>query len=143
MKDIQKIRETAQAYYGEGGLLCAEAVAKAICEQDEAVDTDMVVAMTSGFPGGMGSGCTCGALAGGVVVLGLYYGRKEGFADNTPIMKRSSSLHNQFKKTYGSTCCRALTHKFDKAKGEHKEQCLKITGDVAEWVAQSLWTDAK
>ena len=33
--------------------------------------------MASGFPVGIGgSGCTCGAIAGGIMALGMVFGRK-------------------------------------------------------------------
>lgn len=39
---------------------------------------DSVIALASGFPVGMGrSGCTCGAVAGGVMALGLVFGRTQ------------------------------------------------------------------
>jgi C_GCAxxG_C_C family probable redox protein len=39
---------------------------------------DAVISMASGFPVGMGgSGCTCGAIVGGIMAIGMFFGRTE------------------------------------------------------------------
>lgn len=135
---VEKTREKAEEYYASGSFLCSEAVVKAVCEEVGGIPVDVATRAASAFPGGFGSGCTCGALAGGAMVIGLYHGRDTAHGDNSKVMRLSSELHNKFKVQNGSTCCRVLTRKFDKSKGEHKSQCQKFTGEVAQWVAETI-----
>lgn len=81
-----------------------------------------VIAMSSGMAGGAGgAGCICGAVNGGILALGLFFGRTE---QNDPqidkCMELSQELHTWFQKTNGknSVCCRVLTKEFDMSKGE-------------------------
>ena len=62
------IRETAENYYRSGDFYCSEAIVKAIKDAFALPLPDSAIAMASGFPVGMGgAGCTCGAVAGGVM----------------------------------------------------------------------------
>lgn len=75
MVDIKnRIRKQAEDYYRQGDYYCSEAIIRTIRDEFK---PDNVIAMASGFPVGMGgSGCTCGALVGGIMALGLFFGRK-------------------------------------------------------------------
>ena len=74
--DLKKLRETAEAYYRNGDFYCSEAIVKAIRDAFDLSLPDSVIAMASGFPVGMGgAGCTCGAVAGGIMSLGMCFGR--------------------------------------------------------------------
>ena len=95
---------------------------------------DMVIAMASGFPVGIGrSKCVCGAVSGGVMSLGLFFGRTR---QGDPKVEKNLLLATANGKN--SLCCRVLTKEFDMASGEHKEQCIAFTGLVAEKVAQII-----
>ena len=94
------------------------------------------------------SGCTCGALNGGVAALGLFFGRTEPNGPQDPkvskCMALTHELHDWFKASNGKNaiCCRVLTREFDMGKGEHKEQCIRFTGlcawKVGEIVCREL-----
>lgn len=59
---------------------------------------DEVVKLASGFPVGMGlAGCVCGGLAGGVMALGLKYGRAEPESPTPGMFEASKELHDRFK----------------------------------------------
>lgn len=76
--DFDKIRKVAEDYYRNGDFYCSEAVVKTIRDEFKIEVSDDVIAMASGFPVGMGgSGCTCGAITGGIMALGMVFGRKE------------------------------------------------------------------
>ncbi len=76
--DIAMIRDRAEEYYRSGDFYCSEAIVKTIKDAFALPVSDSVVAMASGFPVGMGgSGCTCGAVIGGIMALGLFFGRTE------------------------------------------------------------------
>ena len=86
-------------------LMCSEAVLTVINQTfSGGLEPDMVIRLTSGLPEGIGgSGCTCGALTGGVISLGLFLGRdKPGFFNNIKIMNASKELHDSFKSRFGA-----------------------------------------
>ena len=65
--DFQKIRNIAESYYRDGDFYCSEAVVKTIKDEFQLPISDEIIAAASGFPVGMGgSGCTCGAISGGI-----------------------------------------------------------------------------
>lgn len=71
--DLHKIKTTAENYYRNGDYYCSEAIVKTIKDKFGLPVSDDVIAMASGFPVGIGgSGCTCGAVVGGIMALGLF-----------------------------------------------------------------------
>ena len=139
MNQPEKCRTTAENYYSNGKWLCSEAVVTVINDMLGRPLPPECVKMASGFPVGIGSsGCTCGALTGGVMALGLAFGRTIPGDENTAILKLSAELHDWFKTTFGSTCCRVLIKKVEFGGKEHIEQCTSITGSVAEYVANTI-----
>ena len=103
--------------------------------------------MASGFPIGMGKAqCLCGAVSGGEMVLGMMYGRTKGEAMDPKMFERAKGLHDYIKDAYGATCCRVITKQWNGdnfASPERKQHCIKITGQVARWVAERLIEDGK
>lgn len=136
---VEKIKKEAEELY-RGGFFCSEAVVCSIRDNFELDVPDTVISMASGFPVGIGrSKCVCGAVSGGVMTLGLFFGRtKQGDPKVEKNLLLANELHDYFKTANGknSLCCRVLTKGFDMGSGEHKEQCIAFTGLVAEKVAQ-------
>lgn len=131
--DLEKIKTIAENYYRNGDFYCSEAIVKTIKDEFALPISDDVIAMASGFPVGIGgSGCTCGAVAGGVMAIGLFFGRtqpKDTKVDKT--MALSKELHDTFKDKHKCTCCRVLTKDMTLGSPEHMEQCIRFTGEVA------------
>lgn len=50
-------------------------------------------------------------------------------------MKLSSELHDTFRNSNASLCCRVLTRKMKHGSAEHVDQCVRLTGEVAAKVA--------
>lgn len=97
-----------------------------------------VIAMASVFAAGMrGSKCVCGAVSGGMICLGYFFGRTK---QNDPKVKEdfavSRELHDWFKGKNNALCCRVLTKDMNMAAGENKEQCIRFTEEVARKVAE-------
>lgn len=138
--DFNKIRKTAESYYREGDFYCSEAVVKTIKDEFKLPVTDEIIAAASGFPVGMGgSGCTCGAISGGIMALGLFFGRIKAKDEKVnKAMALSSELHDLFKSRHKNLCCRALTKGMTLGSPEHMEQCISFTGEVAEEVARII-----
>lgn len=138
---VAKITKDAEDLF-RGGFFCSEAVVSSIRSNFEIDVPEVVVSMASGFPVGIGrSKCLCGAVSGGVMAIGLVFGRtvqKNPQVEET--LRLSKELHDWFKAANGKNalCCRILTKEFDMAQGEHKEQCIRFTGMVAGKVAEMI-----
>lgn len=138
--DLQKIKTTAENYYRNGDFYCSEAILKTIKDEFGLSISDDIVAMASGFPVGIGgSGCTCGAVSGGIMALGLFFGRTE--AKDLKVNKAmalSKELHDIFKGNHRSLCCRVLTKDMELGSPKHMKQCISFTGEVAEETAKII-----
>jgi C_GCAxxG_C_C family probable redox protein len=118
-------REEAEQLYRSGKYHCAEAVLEAVRRHFAADLPESVVSSVSGFGGGSGSGCICGAVSGGTVALGLVLSDKKETAHLT------KELHSWFKEKYGVTCCKVIRQ-------NHKGVCPVLTGEVAGKIAEML-----
>lgn len=136
---VSKIQKDAEELF-RGGFFCSEAVVSAIRSNFELDIPEEVIAMASGFPVGIGrSKCLCGAVSGGVMALGIFFGRtRQGDPKVEKNLAAAKELHDWFKEANGKNalCCRILTKEFDMSQGEHKEQCIYFTGLVAKKVAE-------
>jgi len=136
---VQKVKKDAEELF-RGGFFCSEAVVSSIRSNFELDISEEVISMASGFPVGIGrSKCLCGAVSGGVMALGIFFGRtKQGDPKVEKNLVVAKELHDWFKAANGkdALCCRVLTRGFDMGQGEHKEQCIHYTGLVAGKVAE-------
>ncbi len=136
---IQQAKSEAEAMYRKGQFLCSEAVFLVANDYLGKPVSDEVVKLASGFPVGMGlAGCVCGALSGGVMALGLKYGRTQAAALTPGMFEAAKELHDRFQNRRKSTCCRVLIRKFQMGSPEHIQQCIAITGEVAADVIDIL-----
>lgn len=136
---INEIRKQAEGYFDRGEFFCSEAVVHTINELLDWPFPEEITKLASAFPIGLGkSGCLCGAVSGGAIALGMVYGRKHGEKMDDNMFPISADLHNYIKDEYGSTCCRVLVKGYVFQSPERKAHCVKITGDVAAWVAERL-----
>lgn len=138
-REVQRVAEKKF----KGGYYCCEALMSAIREEFQLGVPEEVIAMASGMAVGAGkSGCACGAFNGGVLALGMFFGRTEQKGPTDPksikCMELTHELHDWFKGANGKNaiCCRVLTKEFNMGQGEHKEQCIFFTGLCAWKVAQ-------
>lgn len=136
---VSKIQKEAEDLF-RNGFFCSEAVVSSIRSNFALDFPEEVIQMASGFPIGIGrSKCLCGAVSGGVMALGMFFGRtKQGDPKVEKNLAVAKELHDWFKENNGKNalCCRILTKEFDMSKGEHKEQCIYFTGLVAKKVAE-------
>ena len=136
---VENARRKAEEFYRSGQFLCSEAVFLVANEFLGRPVPDDLVRLASGFPVGMGkAGCSCGALTGGVMALGLKYGRSTPGAAAPGMFEAAKELHDRFKARRQCVCCRALIRKFEFGSPEHIEQCITITGEVAADVIELL-----
>ena len=92
------------------GYNCAQSVLFSFCD-DLKIDRDKALKMACGFGAGMGrKEEVCGAVTGGIIVIGAKYGRGENedrkVTDNTYVKIRE--LMNQFSQRHGTYICRKL-----------------------------------
>jgi len=138
--DPVTIRKQAEAYYRDMDYYCSEAIVKVINDEFDLGYPASVIKMASGFPIGIGSaGCACGAVTGGVMALGMVFGRN---LPGDPCIDRclalSRELHALFMRRHGCICCRTLTHGMVMKSPEHLRQCIGFTGEVAEETAKII-----
>jgi C_GCAxxG_C_C family probable redox protein len=115
----------AEQLYRSGKYHCAEAVLEVVRRHFAAELPESIVGSVSGFGGGSGAGCICGAVSGGTVALGMILNDKKS---TTHVTKE---LHTWFKEKYGVTCCKIIRQ-------NHKGVCPVLTGEVAGKVAEML-----
>lgn len=143
--DLGKIRKIAEDYYRNGDFYCSEAVVKTIIDEFQIDVSEDVIKMASGFPVGMGGmGCTCGALTGGVMAIGLVYGRSQGKDPKVnKAMELSAKLYQIFCERHKVSCCKVLTRGMEKGSPEHMEQCIAFTGEMAYEAAKIIAENAE
>ena len=79
-----------------------------------------------------GSGCICGALVGGIMMLGfLSKGNIYG-------VEKAEHFKNKFIEEYGSTCCRVIRKKQSLTERFRNKQCKQITKFSAGLLCEML-----
>lgn len=135
---IGKVRQQAEHLFKTRQYHCAEAVLLALNRGFRGgLPEPRAVALASGLPIGVGgSGCMCGALSGAILGLGLLLGGEHPHRNRASVRRASAVLHDRFKALHGSTCCRVLTRKAEKAGRARFDRCAAFTGDGAEITAR-------
>lgn len=141
--DPKQIRETAEESFRQGHFYCSEAIINSIRENIAPEMPPEMIAMASGFPVGIGkTKCSCGALTGAVLSMGYFFGRTEGTTPQDPRSVKSLELAKELQEHFRGknklTCCSYLTRGMDMQSGEHKAQCIRFTGEMAEKLAEIL-----
>ena len=151
---VQKLAYQYERQYGG----CTQCVVGAYKTVLGTISDDVFRAAT-GLAGGIGlTGGSCGALAGGVLVISTFLGRDyENFADPDRVrwetFRLTAELVEHFKREYGSPICRDIQTKImgryfnlwdDKeyneflAAGGHEDKCPSVCANAAKWVAEIL-----
>ena len=124
----EKVGIEAEGFYRSGRIHCAEAVLMAARNQFFPSVPEEIVRAASGFGGGSGVGCICGAVSAGTMAFGL------ALKDDKHELKRvTKELHEWFKQEYGASCCRIATKNAKERGG-----CAVLTGEVAKKMAELL-----
>lgn len=130
----------AEDLYRSREYLCADAILLAFNDAfDGGLTEQQIVGLTSGMSMGQGeSGCLCGAVGGGALVLGLFLGQDGAHRNSAKVRTAVNELHQRFRFAHKSTCCRVLTSKVKNDEAAHFEQCARYTGEAAGMVADIL-----
>jgi len=139
---VETARSKAEELYRTGQYLCSEAVFLIANEYLGHPVPDNMVRLASGFAVGMGTaGCACGALTGGIMALGIKYGRSAPGVPTPGMFEAAKELHNRFRERHRFTCCRTLIRDFRFGSAEHLQRYISITGEVAADVVELLSVD--
>ena len=133
--NIEELQKDAVEIFTQG-FACSESVIYAIRKHFEIELSDDAIAMSSGFPWGLGGGgCICGALAGGTMMIGYFFGRRvPGDPKINKCFELTKELHDYFKKANGAACCRVLIKDYpDRNSADRKAHCIEmVKGTVAK-----------
>ena len=121
------IKDKALNYF-KNGYSCSESIVQAYI--DEGLCPEELLPCATTFSGGMSSGCLCGAIAAGQIILGYHFGRKNKFNNEVSARANAAKLIEEFKKRNKVTCCRVLSAGLDGS--ARKEHCSKLVADVCE-----------
>jgi C_GCAxxG_C_C family probable redox protein len=101
------VREGIEMF--DGGLSCAEVVA-VMGMKRLGRESDMIPRVATGFGGGVSrTKSLCGAIAGGVIALGVAHGRDKKEDDRSVILAKVQGLMARFRDRFGSDNCYTLT----------------------------------
>jgi C_GCAxxG_C_C family probable redox protein len=101
--------EIALAKFGEG-FSCSQSVFYSFCDELQ-FDKNTALKMACGFGAGMGrKGEVCGAVTGGILVIGAKYGRgeKDDQTAKELTYAKTRELMDQFAGKHGTCICRQL-----------------------------------
>jgi C_GCAxxG_C_C family probable redox protein len=135
---IDRIHHRTANLFRTRQLWCSEAVLSVLNRGlGGDLGDDLALRLGAGLGEGIGgSGCTCGALTGGAMAIGLFCGAAgSGLHRSRSARALSRNLHDQFKARYGSTCCRILTRGLVRGSDRHFERCAEHSAGAAALAA--------
>ena len=117
MNDIEKLKETAKAYFCDKPFNfpkgrpfnCCETVLKSLAEYLN-IESDLIPRLGTGIGAGVSlNGLLCGSISGAVLILGIKQGRDNAEEDPTKTWAMVDEFLNAFKEKFRYTNCRQLT----------------------------------
>lgn len=143
---MNRTGKRTQELFGSG-FFCAESVVKAVALENS-VDSDILPAIATGFCGGMSRHAEmCGAVTGGIMGLGLIFGRNTVENTTQTCYETITEFLKEFKALHGSLNCKDLIG-YDLGVAEELEQfrkknpgyekCLRFSVDAASMVQEII-----
>jgi C_GCAxxG_C_C family probable redox protein len=120
----------------ESGLNCAETVATTIVEKYSGASSSMFPKIASAFGGGVGGTREelCGALAGGILAIGYFFGRTQPGGDVQTSKDLAATFRQRFLEQYSDTKCRAILDSLGPQ--ENSSECKKLIANVAGMLSE-------
>jgi len=137
---LERIGARAENLFRSKQFMCTESVLLAVTRGlGRKIPEETAIALAAPFSDGMGgSGCTCGALSGGIMSVGLCLGGGKAIGRRARSRRFSKELHNRFTGRFRSACCRVLSRDVREHPGRHFDQCAAITGATAKMAARLI-----
>ena len=138
---LELIRRRAENLFASSQMMCSEAVMATLNQGlGGGLPPELAFKLASSQSNGIGGrGCVCGAFNGGVLALGLFFGReKPGFGNGKYVRALAGELHDRFIERFGTTCCRALTKKVKHDPKRQFQHCCQMTGIGAVLAARII-----
>jgi C_GCAxxG_C_C family probable redox protein len=144
--DIIKVEQRAQELFGKGGLFCAESVLTAV-SAEAGIASSLIPRIATGFCGGISrSRGICGAVTGGVMALGIVFGRDSAAESHETVYKKVQQFLQAFEEECKSTNCFELTGcDLNTEEGRQTfyhggvvERCRVFTGKAASLAARLI-----
>jgi C_GCAxxG_C_C family probable redox protein len=138
---IELVSRRAENLFKDLKLCCSESLLLVLNHGfDGGLSSLQAKQLGAGFCGGMGeAGCTCGALSGALMGLGLLIGPH---AKNGMSKKKSRQIarkmHDRFYEKFSSTCCRVLIKDFDRKSKARSQFCSNLTATAAAIATELL-----
>ena len=148
-EQFKKMAEELATTYGPQYHGCAQVVVGTLMELLGISDENVLMA-ASCFAGGSKRRLSCGAISGGLIILGLKYGRRrleDGVEAEEASLEPACDLIDRFTEVYKATDCYELTGydlgdpaQFDAFLNapEAVGKCTERVGKVAGWVAEII-----
>jgi C_GCAxxG_C_C family probable redox protein len=138
--NLEEIKKEAESYYTNGEYYCSEAIVATIRNQFQVDMPIETIAIASGFPIGVGGAkCICGAVSGGIICIGYFFGRTNPKDPKVnKAIKLAKELHDFFATKNKTLCCRILTKDVTLGSESHMKQCIGYTGDIAVKTAEII-----
>ncbi len=136
---VSRAVELASEHFSRDGFNCAESVLYGVARALGLPADEQVLRAATPFGGGIGlAGCTCGALSGGAMALGLALGRVTPDADQKKVAyTHAERLWRRFVERAGGEDCRELNSLGFQHPG-HKQFCSRFVAIGAELAAGEL-----
>lgn len=116
----ERFASRAEMYFRQG-FNCCESILQAGNEVFNLSLPDNVHLLGRLFREGTGAGCICGALAGGLMILGYMAG------DIKNPKRIADKYRSKFIENFGSTCCRVIRKKQSITQRLTNTECRRIT----------------
>lgn len=130
--------------YFQNGLYCSEAILRGFNEAYNLGFPPEQYKISTPFGSGLGeSGCSCGAVTGAAMVLGLIAGRTHNYESERLSFTIVNELHDRFKNLHRSMCCRILTKDVEWNSAEHKFRCEELVLHASEIIEDIIQRELK
>lgn len=104
----EKVIDLAESYAAKR-FLCSESVLLAVSDW-LGIESELIPKIATGFGAGIGGcGSVCGAISGGIIALGLKFGRNDVKEQAVRPYWFGHELLERFEREYGHITCRELT----------------------------------
>ncbi len=105
---VKSVSKRSRELFDED-LYCAESVLLSIAEYKN-IKSGLIPKIATGFCSGVSRTCgMCGAISGGIMALGLFFGRDSGTESTEKCYFLVQELLEIFEKRFGSSNCEKLT----------------------------------